>query len=178
MAACGAPSHQVSKGHHPASVKKKANKPKAVAAPKLWRSAGPTAALPGDVLIADSHNNRILLVNPQKKIVWQYPKPGQTSALHDDDDVFFGPHYDEIITNQEGHNVISILNFSTGKVVWNYGHPGLAGDLPGYLNTPDDAFLYDTPKGQVVTTADIKNQRILFIHRRPIPSSSNMGKRV
>jgi outer membrane protein assembly factor BamB len=121
--------------------------------------------LPGDVLIADSHANRIILVNPQKQIIWQYPKPGQVSQLHDDDDVFFGPHFDEIITNQEGYNVISILNFRTGKVVWNYGHPGVPGNLPGYLNTPDDAFLYQTPHGDVITVADIKNQRILFINR-------------
>ncbi len=133
--------------------------------PQLWRSAGPTRVLPGDVLIADSHANRIILVNPQKQIIWQYPKPGQVSQLHDDDDVFFGPHFDEIITNQEGYNVISILNFRTGKVVWNYGHPGVPGNLPGYLNTPDDAFLYQTPHGDVITVADIKNQRILFINR-------------
>lgn len=145
-----APHHQVSKPR----------------APKLWKSSGPTSVMPGDVLIADSHNNRILLVNPQKKIVWQYPKPGQPSQLHDDDDVFFSPHFNEIITNQEGYDVVSILNFKTRKVVWNYGHPGTPGDLPGYLNTPDDAFLYDTPHGQVVTTADIRNQRILFISRK------------
>ncbi len=134
--------------------------------PKLWKSSGPTSVMPDDVLIADSHNNRILLVNPQKKIIWQYPKPGQPSQLHDDDDVFFTPHFNQIITNQEGYNVVSIVNFKTRKVVWNYGHPGTPGNLPGYLNTPDDAFLYDTPHGQVVTTADIKNQRILFISRK------------
>lgn len=130
-----------------------------------WGASAPSSVLPGDVLIADSHNNRILLVTPQKKVVWQYPKPGQPSQLHDDDDVFFGPRFDEIITNQEGYNVISILKFSTEKVVWNYGHQGVAGSRPGYLNTPDDAFLFDTAKGQVVQTADIKNQRIVFIDR-------------
>lgn len=131
-----------------------------------WKASAPSSVVPGDLLIADSHNNRILLVTPQKKIVWQYPKPGQPSQLHDDDDVFFGPHFDEIITNQEGHQVISILNFKTRKVVWNYGHPGIAGSQPEYLNTPDDAFLYDTARGGMVTVADIRNQRILFISRR------------
>lgn len=164
LAACGAKS---TPSAHP--TKKKAPHTQAPVAAgrvkKLWRSAGPTSVLPDDVLIADSHNNRILLVNPQKQIIWQYPAPGQTSQLHDDDDVFFGPHFDQIITNQEGYNVISILNFKTGKIVWNYGHGGIPGDLPGYLNTPDDAFLFDTPRGEVVTTADIKNQRILFIDR-------------
>lgn len=162
LASCGSAKTPQGQAHHPANkIKTSAAQPK-----KLWRSAGPTAAMPDDVLIADSHNDRILLVNPQKQIIWQYPRPGQPSQLHDDDDVFFGPHWDEIITNQEGYDVVSILNFKSRKVVWNYGHPGVPGDLPGYLNTPDDAFLYDTPKGQVVTTADIRNQRILFINRK------------
>lgn len=130
-----------------------------------WHAAKASTILPGDLLIADSANNRILLVTPQKKIVWQYPKPGQPSLLHDDDDVFFGPHFDEIITNQEGHDVISIINFKTGKLVWNYGTGGVPGNAPGYLNTPDDAFLFSKPSGDIITVADIRNQRILFISR-------------
>jgi len=133
--------------------------------PLPWGSTAPSAILPGDILIADSHNNRILLVTPQKRIVWRFPAPGSPTPLVDDDDVFFGPHFDEIITNEEGHNVIAILDFKTRKVVWTYGHAGVAGSVPGYLNTPDDAFLYSIPGGQVVTVADIRNQRILFIDR-------------
>ncbi len=144
--------------------------------PKLWRSAGPTAALPGDVLIADSHNNRILLVNPQKQIIWQYPAPGHPSALHDNDDVFFGPHWDEIITNQEGYNMVSIINFNTRKIVWSYGHPGMPGSAQGYLHTPDDAFLYQTPHGGQITVADIRNQRILFINRATKRISKQYGQ--
>lgn len=131
----------------------------------LWHGT-PTSVLPYDVLIADSSNNRILLVSPQKKILWQFPKPGQPSPLFDDDDVFFGPHFDEIITNEENNNALAIVNFKSRKVVWTYGHPGHAGSAPGYLNTPDDAFLFDKNGHQVITTADIKNQRILFIDRK------------
>lgn len=123
--------------------------------------------LPGDVLIADSHNNRILLVSPQKKIVWQYPAPGQQSNIKDDDDVFFGPKFKEIVTNEEDHNTIAFINFNTRKVDWLYGHPGVAGSAPGYLHTPDDAFLFDKGSGKgVITVADIKNQRILFIDKQ------------
>lgn len=139
----------------------------AASAPKKgWRASAPSKILPGDVLIADAHNSRMLLVTPQKKIVWEYPKPGQTSLIHDDDDVFFGPHWDSIITNQEGNDVVSIINFNSRKIVWNYGHPGVPGSSPGYLNTPDDAFLYSKPSGDLITVADIKNDRILFISRK------------
>ena len=133
--------------------------------PRPWKSHGTNPYLPGDVLIADSHNNRILLVTPQKKIVWQFPPPGQPSPLVDDDDVFFGPHFDSIITNEEGNDVLAIVNFKKEKVVWQYGHPGVPGSAPGYLNTPDDAFLYDRSGQDIITVADIRNQRILFINR-------------
>lgn len=144
--------------------------------PTAWHASAPSSVLPGDVLIADAGSNRILLVTPQKKIVWQYPKPGHKSGLYDDDDVFFGPHFDEIITNQENNNVISIINFKSEQIVWNYGHAGVAGSAPGYLNTPDDAFLYQTAHGDVITTADIKNDRILFISRHTHQIIKQYGK--
>jgi putative pyrroloquinoline-quinone binding quinoprotein len=129
-----------------------------------WGSREPNKYLPDDVLIADAANNRILLVTPDKRIVWQMPEAGRPSPLRDDDDVFFGPHWDEIITNEEDHHRISIIDFKTRKIVWSYGHPGVPGAAPGFLNTPDDAFLYDRDGG-LITAADIKNQRIVFIDR-------------
>ncbi len=163
LASCGAPNAKgAADSQHKVAVK--ASKHPSALVP--WRASAASSILPGDILIADSHNNRMLLVTPQKKIVWQFPGPGQPTPLLDDDDVFFGPHFDEIITNEEGDNVIAIVNFKTRKVVWTYGHAGVAGTSPGYLNTPDDAFLYDKPQGQLITVADIKNQRILFIDRK------------
>lgn len=159
LTACGQPS----------AVQKSppVNKPKQAVGPVLpWHAHHASKILPGDVLIADSHNNRILLVTPGKRIVWQFPSAGQPSPLRDDDDVFFGPHFNEIITNEEDNDTLAIVNFKSKKVVWRYGHPGVPGALPGYLHTPDDAFLYHTAHGDVVTVADIRNQRILFINRK------------
>lgn len=144
--------------------------------PLPYKATKASKTLPGDVLIADSHNNRILLVTPQKKIVWQYPAPGQKSALVDDDDVFFGPHFDEIITNEENNDTVAILNFKTRKINWLYGHPGVPGSLTGYLNTPDDAFLYDRGGSDLITVADIVNQRILFINRKTKAIVKQYGK--
>ena len=51
--------------------------------------------LPGDVLIADEGNDRLLVVNPSGRIVWQFPRPGDlapgTSFL-EPDDAFFTPN--------------------------------------------------------------------------------------
>ncbi len=169
LASCGTSAQAPKPKPNQAASKAKSSpsaKPAAAKRSNLpWGASAPSSILPGDVLIADSHNNRILLVTPQHKVVWQYPAPGQKTSIRDDDDVFFSPNFGEIITNEEGDQTLAIIDFKTRKIVWTYGHAGVAGSAPGYLNTPDDAFLYSTPQGQVVTVADIKNQRILFIDR-------------
>ena len=162
LAGCGRPiTNRPSPPAPPGGVQAPAPPPAALP----WGAREANKYLSYDLLIADAGNNRVLLVTPDERIVWQMPEPGQPSPLKDDDDVFFGPHWDEIITNQEDHHVISIIDFRTRKIVWSYGHPGVAGAAPGFLNTPDDAFLYERDGG-LITVADIKNHRILFIDRQ------------
>jgi hypothetical protein len=118
--------------------------------------------IPGLLLIADRGNNRLLLVDSHKRIIWRYPRPGRrpTYPFVFDDDAFFGPGFHDIISNQEFQETIQVISFPAGRVVWHYGHPGLAGSSPGYLQTPDDAYLLP---GGVRSVADVANQRILFI---------------
>jgi outer membrane protein assembly factor BamB len=127
-----------------------------------WHATAPSSVLPGDVLIADNQNNRILLVTPQKKIVWRYPVPGHRSNLpfRFPDDAFFTPGYGGIITNEEDYGTIAVVSFKDPHVVWEYGTPGHEGDGPGQLNYPDDAIMHSDG---IVTAADIRNQRIVFI---------------
>jgi hypothetical protein len=122
----------------------------------------PPGPIPGYLLIADRGNNRMLLVNSAKHIFWQYPKPGVVPQMpfHFDDDTFFGPQVDRIISNQEEQHTIQIVSFPGGRVLWRYGHVNVKSSAPGYLNTPDDAYLL--PNG-LVTVADAYNCRVLFI---------------
>lgn len=154
LAACGTP-----------SAAPKTNPPPK-GPPLPWRSTTASKLINGDFLVADSHNNRIILLNPQGKIVWQFPKAGTQANLpfFHPDDAFFSPDYKEIITNEEDNFTVAIIDFKTEKIVWEYGTPGTPGHGPGQLDNPDDAFLL--PGSNVITVADIKNQRILFIDRK------------
>ena len=38
-----------------------------------YAAAGKRAGLPGDILIADRGNDRVLLVNPQRRVLWRFP---------------------------------------------------------------------------------------------------------
>ena len=121
--------------------------------------------LPGDLLIADRGNNRMLIVTPAHHVIWQFPRPGSKVSLYFDDDTFFAPSGHEIISNEEEHQDIIRVTYPGGKLVWRYGHPGQAGSAPGYMNTPDDA--YALPGGLVIV-ADAYNCRVLEIRGQRI----------
>jgi DNA-binding beta-propeller fold protein YncE len=121
------------------------------------------SALPGPVLIADKRNNRLVVVDPQGRVRWQFPRhgdlsPGQTFKIPDD--AFFSPDGKEIIATQEDDYVVSVIDIATHRIVYRYGHPGVPGSTANYLNNPDDAMLL--PDGALIL-ADIKNCRILFV---------------
>lgn len=140
-------------GHHPAVPKALLAKRPAVPKP-----------IPGYLLIADRGNNRILLVDDRKRILWRYPTPGDGTSFpfRFDDDAFFGPGLRSIISNQEDQQTIQIISFPGGKLQWWYGHVNVKNWAAGYLNSPDDAYLLP---GHIVSVADAYNCRILFIDK-------------
>jgi hypothetical protein len=140
-------------------------------APWLAPTSGPghlmtgsdPSALPADVLIADHQNNRLLIVDPQGRVRWEFPRPGDLAkgqTFMEPDDAFFSPDGKYIVATQEDTFVISVIDVATSKIVYRYGKPGKPGSGPNRLFNPDDAIL--TPAGEIVT-ADIKNCRIALI---------------
>lgn len=128
----------------------------------LRRGSDPQA-LPDDLLIADKLNNRLLIVDPQGRIRWRFPrkgdlKPGQTFKIPDD--AFFSADGREIIATEEDDFVIRVIDVASHRIVYTYGKPGVHGEGPNRLWNPDDAVLL--PDGRIVT-ADIKSQRVLVI---------------
>lgn len=115
--------------------------------------------LPGDVLIADRSNNRLLVVDPQGRIVWQFPRPGH-GGLPVPDDAFFSPDGREIVATEEDVSAVTIIDVATRRVVYRYGEVGVPGSGPNRVSNPDDAMLL--PNGSIVL-ADIKNCRLLLL---------------
>ena len=131
--------------------------------PGLLAPGSDPPVLPADVLIADHHNNRLLIVDPQGRIRWEFPRPGDLApgqTFLQPDDAFFSPDGRYIIVTQEDDYVISVISVATSKIVYRYGVPGVPGAGPNHLFNPDDAML--TPTG-VIVSADIKNCRVVII---------------
>ncbi len=128
-------------------------------------AGGPGAGAPyaGTFLIADRGNDRLLAIDTARNTTWQYPSatmPPPPGGFYFPDDAFFFKHGTGIISNQEDNHTIVEIGYPSGKILWQYGHPGSPGAAPGYLDQPDDAYLL---KSGTVTVADASNNRILFI---------------
>ncbi len=120
-------------------------------------------ALPGDVLIADENNNRLLLVDPHGRIRWRFPRRGDMPRGHafgPPDDAFISPDGRAIIATQEMYDTVSVINIATRHITRRYGHPGVPGSAPGFFSHPDDAMRL--PGGDLLL-ADIMNCRIFLL---------------
>ena len=157
---------------HPPTVGKPAASHAVTLPPALYSPTKLPPAWPGPlpypILIADSHNSRLLEVAPNKRIIWQYPEPTAKSSTAgigsnvgvSGDDAFFSPHGNSIVTNDEDGGTILRIDYYTHQLLWHYGIPGQLGRAPGELNYPDDAYML--PDGNFIV-ADIRNCRELMI---------------
>jgi hypothetical protein len=124
--------------------------------------------LPGALLVADRGNDRILLVDGRRHVLWHFPTAGDVARgvhLNFDDDAFVEPGGRAIVSNEEEAHTIVSVNIRTHLRVHLYGTPGVKGSGPNELNTPDDAYVL--PDG-TLTVADAYNCRILFIRRHRV----------
>lgn len=146
--------------------------PTAAAAP--WLSAPPAGpghlrrgsdprVLPADLLIADKLNNRLVVVDPQGRVRWVFPRPGDLrrgQTFRIPDDAFFSPNGRYIVATQEDQSVITVIDVASHRIVYRYGVPGHPGSTANRLSNPDDAMML--PNGNLFS-ADIKNCRLLLI---------------
>jgi hypothetical protein len=124
----------------------------------------------GLLVVADRGNNRLLVVNAQKQIVWRYPSPSLPPPPHRfyfPDDAFWVHGGHAILLNEEDNDVIAEIAYPSGRWLWSYGTAGVPGSTRGFLHQPDDVYPY--PGGGVVV-ADALNCRILFFNARGAPS--------
>lgn len=136
---------------------------------------------PGNTLIADQFNNRVIEVDPEGNIVWQFGKgpadfsPASIIGTNDAQRVGLltlmagtgtpgGQPEAPNCTDPNGclDNRVLLVN-PAGKIVWQYGQFGVAGNGPNQLSTPvQNTWL---PNAHVLIT-DQGNGRIIEVRVR------------
>ena len=142
------------------------------ASPTQPRAGSAAAVRPfgGLLLIADRGNNRLLVVDARKRIVWKYPSktlPRPPFRFYFPDDAFWVHQGHAILVNEEENQVLAEIAYPSGRTLWTYGHAGVPGSSSGYLHQPDDVYPY--PRGGLVV-ADALNCRILFFDAKGRPA--------
>jgi hypothetical protein len=145
-------------------------------------SATPAASgrfnAPGDIVIADQFNNRVVEVDRSHHIVWHFGTGSSVAGPHS----IVGPNDAERVgdltlisgtgtpagadpscTDPNGcpDNRVILLN-RAGQIVWQYGAAGLSGSGPNQLNTPVQATAL--PNTDVLIT-DQANERVIEVTR-------------
>jgi hypothetical protein len=95
--------------------------------------AGPTQnpqgcpPVPGKVIVFDPHTGHV---------VWLYDAATPPAELDHPSLAEMLPNGD-IILNDDYNDRVVVIDYRTRRIVWQYGHDGVPGTAPGYLNTPD-----------------------------------------
>ena len=83
------------------------------------RTSATASPFAGRLLIADRGNNRLLLVNAAKQILWRYPSKRSAAprgGFYFPDDAFFTQRGTGLISNQEDNETIVRIAFPSGQV--------------------------------------------------------------
>lgn len=132
--------------------------------------------LPGPLLIADEDNNRLLIIDPDGRTLWEFPRPGDLTlgeTFKSPDDAFFTPNGKQIIATQGDDDAIRVIDVATRRIIYTYGKPGVAGSGANRLNGPDDALML--PNGDIISH-DIAGCRITMIPKGAHAVSRQLGK--
>jgi len=120
-------------------------------------------------------DNRVMLVDPGGRVIWQYGRFGITGAGHDELNTpvqaTWTPMHTILITDQANQRVIEVSHDK--KVLWQYGTTGVAGARINQLNSPNSAggtvsavaFASRLSNGDTLIT-DSNNSRIVEVDPR------------
>jgi outer membrane protein assembly factor BamB len=136
---------------------------------------------PGNILISDQFNNRVIEINPKThQVVWSFGDGSSVAGPHSIVGVNDAQRVgtltlmagtgtppspaDPSCTNTSGcaDNRVMLVN-KAGQIVWQYGMAGVTGSGNNQLNTPVQATYL--PNGHVLIT-DQGNQRVIEVNQK------------
>jgi hypothetical protein len=106
-------------------------------------------------------DNRVVLVDEDGRIVWQYGQFGVTGAgdneLNTPVQATYTPNRHVLITDQANSRIIDV-SIATHKIVWQYGTTSVAGIGLDQLNNPNSAELLES--GHILISDEGNNRAI------------------
>ncbi len=90
----------------------------------------------GVLLTADySTPGQVEEFTPTGQLLWRYPGPGQPPM--NKPSLALPMANGDVLANDDYNHRVIVIDPHTNQIVWQYGHTGVSGSTPGYLNDPD-----------------------------------------
>jgi DNA-binding beta-propeller fold protein YncE len=110
----------------------------------FWSAHPPGVAYPSDAnevgpgryVVADySSPGQIVIFNRAGHALWRF-RPAGRNALNHPSLALPLPN-GNILVNDDYNDRVIVIDPKTNRIVWQYGHRGIPGSAPGFLNNPD-----------------------------------------
>jgi outer membrane protein assembly factor BamB len=125
----------------------------ATASGRGFLEQGSPSALPGNIVIADRNNHRVLAITPEGQAVWE-------QNITSPSDAYPSASAKSIVVTEHGNAQLLVLSVTHQTATYHYGHPNVAAAGPNRLHDPSTGqFL---PDGRIVI-ADKANCRVLIV---------------
>jgi hypothetical protein len=111
----------------------------------LWSANPPGVSYPSDsnqtgpgryLTVDYSTPGQIVEFDRGGHLLWRYNPPNPPASLNHPSLAVGLPNGDVLLNDDQNHRVI-VIDPRTDKIVWQYGHDGVSGRGPGYLDNPD-----------------------------------------
>src|SRR5450631_3551628 len=142
-----------------------------------WLAPGSDpSVLPGPLLISDAGGNRVLIIDPNGRSMWQFPRPGDLAAgqtFKAPEVAWFSPDGKQVIVPSEDSSILYVIDIATHKMVYTYGAPDAPGSGPNQVNAPDGMMMLASHD---LLVPDAGNCRIITIPAGGRAISRQMGQ--
>jgi hypothetical protein len=110
----------------------------------FWSARPPGVAYPSDAnemspgryLVADySYPGQVVIFDRAGRALWRFRPRGRRPLNHPSLALPL-PNGNILVNDDYNHRVI-VIDYRTKRIIWQYGHYGVPGRSPGYLNNPD-----------------------------------------
>jgi DNA-binding beta-propeller fold protein YncE len=92
---------------------------------------------PGEYVTADySDPGQVVVFDASGRLLWRWA-PTTGAGRLDQPSLAEGLPGGDILLNDDANDRVIVLDPARNRIVWQYGHTGVPGSAPGYLNTPD-----------------------------------------
>ena len=142
-----------------------------------WLAPGSDpSVLPGPILISDGGGDRVLIIDPKGRSMWQFPRAGDLAAgqtFKAPEAAWFTPDGKQVVAASEDSAIIYVIDIATHKLVYTYGTTDAPGSGPNQVNAPDGVLMLPSHD---LLVPDAANCRIIKIPAGGHAISQQLGQ--